>query len=259
METVEQTQAAITPQVIRKKALFTRCCDECGKEYQAAQKNSKFCSDICRVRNHKKNPKTADSAGQVVPVEKAKDVSIPSPIITGVSPQLQIAIGLLQENAKRWETEFREERDLRKKVEAERDKLKEQLVETENKHRLEGIENEKPSVFERVLGSLPEPIVNHLAPVLGEIAKKLLIPGGGEAQAIAGVEGQLDQAQLEFLQWIAQLPEQAQQKVVILCTSMMQMQPQQLSVVLDKIFNLLKTGSTINHTQSHNPMMNGTY
>jgi hypothetical protein len=234
----------IAPEATQQKG-FTRECKQCKKEYSAVLQTSKFCSGACRAKWNKLNPKSVEDK-EVSLVKKESTQAVPAPIFSGLSPQMQIAVNLLQKESDRWEAAFKEERDLRKKAEQDRDSFKEKLRDTEHKQVLDGIENEKPSMLERLLGSMPAPFIEQLAPVVGRLAG-LIVPGQGQAALpMAGVEGQLDNVQIQILQWIASLPEELQKQVLTVISTLMQMQPQDITITINKILNLLKNGSTIN-------------
>jgi hypothetical protein len=234
------------PEQSRKKA-FTRQCEECKKDYNAFQKNSKFCSGSCRAKWNKKHPKQAaeEAAEIVLETTGNKPAAAPTPqtIFSGLSPHMQIAVDLLQKECKRWEEAYKEEKKERIDLQEKLTALKDQVREDAHKQALQGIEDEKPSMFERVLGSIPPQVMEHLAPVIGQLAQRLIPAAPGAA--MAGVEGQLDEGQIQFLSWVAQQPEPMQKKIILLCTALMQMQPQQVALNLDKVLNLLKNGTTM--------------
>lgn len=245
---MEPSQLTILPEQPHTKRTYDKVCDECGKDYQTVSQGAKFCSSLCRGKYFRKM-KTASSLATEAKAEikSAQPASI-TPVITGLPPHLQIAFDLLKKDSERMERAYNEERDRRRKVEGELQKLKDDTRDKEHKKALQGLEEKKPDLLDR-LANLPTPILEQFAPVLGRLAG-LLVPGGDVAQPIAGVGGQLDEGQLQFLNWIATLPGELQKNFIGLLATLSNMDEQQLTHTLSQFQNLLTTGTTIKQEPS---------
>lgn len=244
---------------MEKIGQYERTCLQCNKEYKAIKPEGKFCSDACRGKHFRQGkralngthgqtqlfksstPKPVKSEPTLAPAINAE------PIFTGLAPHMQIAVNLLQKESKRWEDSFKEERTKRKKLEDEINTLKDKVRNDEHRQALEGLENEKPSAFERVLGSIPAPIMEQIAPVLGQLLSRVMTPQN--ALQMGGVEGQLD-AQGQLIGWLTQLPEPLMKGVMGILAKLQAMTtPEELHKHINQINNLLTNGTTINQTE----------
>lgn len=241
------SQLTILNEQPRTKRTYNKVCDECGKDYESVSQGAKFCSNTCRGRYFRKMKTSSPTSTVRAETKSAQPASI-TPVITGLPPHLQIAIDLLKKDAERMEKAYNEERDRRRKVDAELAKLKEETRDKEHKKALQGLEEKKPDLLDR-LANLPTPILEQFAPVLGRLAG-MLIPGGDAAQPVAGVGGQLDEGQIQFLNWIASLPEAIQKNFIGLLSTLSNMDEQTLALTLSQFQNLLTTGTTIKQKTS---------
>lgn len=239
---------------IPEKGKYPRTCQQCSVEYKAVMPDGKFCSDKCRGAWHRKNKTT----GQLT-IEHESQRSknfLPAinvePVFSGLTPHMQIAVNLLQKESKRWEDSYKEERTTRKKIEQELTILKDKVREDAHRHALGEIESDKPSTFERMLGSIPAPIMEQIAPVLGQLLSRVVLPA--PSLAMGGVQG-LDESQGQIISWITQLPAPLQQGVMGVLVKLSESStPENLHKSIHQINNLLTNGNTMHHQ----PQMFGT-
>lgn len=250
---------------------FKRNCDICGTEYDAKFPNARFCSSRCRKTNSRSMKKNTTTLGTVeIEVKKSNDrqeddnvpSNLPVPaksnaLYNGLAPHMQIAVDMLRQDSQRWQNLYEEEKSRRKEVQAKHEDLKEKISRMEMDHKIEQIENKKPSGLSG-LGENPFflKILDHVGPALGVLASKMAESAGTTTPAMAGVEGQLDevsQSQLaNIAQWFAALPDATRAAVYDMLQSMAVIkEPQMLISTLQKIKILLTNGSTIT---THNPM-----
>ncbi|MGL6121689.1 MAG: hypothetical protein ACRC1W_01370 [Shewanella sp.] len=171
-----------------------------------------------------------------------KSDSLPAPSFTNLSPQMDIAIDLLKQDSARWKELYNEEKEERKKLQHQNTTLKEQMKDKEHKQALQGIEEKKPDFLDR-LGNLPPQLLEAFTPLIGRLGN-LLIPEG--ATPMAGVGGQLDEAQLQLLAWINSLSEEAQKNLLALLATLTHMDEPKLMLTLSQFQNLIVNGTTLN-------------
>ncbi|HMG94354.1 MAG TPA: hypothetical protein VK589_30045 [Chryseolinea sp.] len=248
----DDQQSNGSPERLPKKT-YEKICEECGKQYHTVSQGAKFCSSFCRGRYFRKmKPTNTPTTSDTKPAFD-KPVQSITPTIAGMPPHIQIAVDLLKKDSERMEKAYNEERDRRRKAETELQKLKDDVRDREHKKALEGLEEKKPDWFDR-LANLPTPVLEQFAPVLGRLAG-MLVPGGEGAQQMAGVGGQLDEAQVQFLSWIAALPEELQKNFMAINAALTHMDENTLAFTLTQIQNLLVNGSTVSKAPSLTPSL----
>lgn len=244
-------QLTLIPEPTKKQARYDRKCEECGKDYKAMLRHSKFCSNVCRAAWNRKNgnKKIAEGAQQQdVKQTSSLPAAIVSPAITGLPPHLQIAVDLLKNEARRWEKSYD---DAASKLEKANDRIKElekKMSDKEHEVALQGIENQKPDVIDRVLNGLsnmPAPIVEQFAPLIGRLGS-LLVPSG--AAAVQGVQGQLDEPQIQFINWINGLPPETQKSFMMAMAELSRFDEAKLHNTITQINQFLKVGTTAQRT-----------
>jgi hypothetical protein len=237
----------------KPKMLHERVCENCNKTYQTAAKASKFCSDSCRGAAWRKSKGT-----QEITISTPKNESpaqAASPLLTGLNPQLQIAIDLLKKEADRWEKKSDYWEKKYNDEAAQRQALEKAALQKEHATALQGLENAKPDLIDRVLNglsSMPPSIVEQFAPLIGRLGN-LLVPGGASAP-VEGVQGQLDEPQIQFINWINSLPPETQKNFLVAMAQLSSFDGQKLNTTINQIIQLLKSGSSM---QSHNMSMYG--
>ncbi len=217
---------------------FERVCEnpQCGKDFVTTQFKQRFCSDKCRwaSRSPRKNSTTAPEAKPGVHI-------LPTPKITGLPTHLQMAFDILNKNSSTYEKWYLEEKGKREALEDEKTKLQKQISDIEHQQVLNGIEDSKPSMFERVLNGIPPDWREHMGPAIGQLAMALvskITPG-----PVDGTEGQLDDAQTNLLAWISSLPDNSKQTIMQIFGSLSQMDEPQFNEVLPRIINAITNGN----------------
>lgn len=228
-----------------KQPTYEKTCEVCDEPFTSKRAHSKTCSTSCRSKlsaSKRKNKALGNSDmntnAEPQPIEqkpkefkKEKKSILPSPHITGLPPHLQMAFDLLKENARRFEEWYEKELAKREDLEKQLDVLQDQLREKQTS--LQGLMDEKPTLFERILGSIPQPFIEATAPHFGALMGK--ISGGG----VDGTNGQLDEASAGLLQWIGSLPEQANQNLMTVLGTLMQLPEAQRDSAIASVVRLL--------------------
>lgn len=269
METFEETQEVKEekpePKVINT---YARNCDECGKEYFAKLGTSKFCSDACKNKHHRKVKKTriVGMSGPEDDIDKPKSnerTNVVS-VISGLPPQAQYIIGAQEKENRRLQKMYDEEREARKKLKSKYEDLKQEFTQLQTDHKIESIENKKPSGLAGFMESPIGPqLMEHLGPALGMLAQGLVQKISGVAGGLAGIEGQLDadvQNQItEINKWYAGLPKPLQASIYDILVKFASQKPEQLPNVLTRISNLLSHGSTTTIVSNGHNAATGTF
>src|SRR6187551_429750 len=149
-ESSDQVIASATPSVPRYQT-FERICDnpKCGKDFTANRLSQRFCSDSCRSAGRSKKERSA------VPISDSNKHILPTPTVTGLQPHLQMAFDILTKNSSTYEKWFIEEKNKREALEVEKQRLILQIRDIEQKQVLDGVEENKPTMFERVVNGIP--------------------------------------------------------------------------------------------------------
>jgi len=234
---------------------YERACNNCGKNYLAKLNTSKFCSDACKLSNYRKIKKTRNEGmnrpeDDIDPKQKNNGGNNVVSVIQGLSPQAQYIIGDQQKQNNRLQKLYDEEREARKKLKSKYEDLKQEHIQMQNDHRIESIENKKPSGLAGLAESPMFPqLMEHIGPALGMLAQGLVqkISGLGNG-GLAGIEGQLDadvQNQItEINKWYASLPRPMQISMYDVLIKFASQSAEQLPETLTRISNLLKNGTT---------------
>jgi hypothetical protein len=253
METTENNQAnlfADQKSAAGGPVLRMRECTQCGQSYAFKRADSKYCSLKCKnaARDRGAVFGNTDPGSAVPSVTPAVAAVMPSPAPQSmISPALfkdqpihvQVAFDMLKERNEEWRQKVCELQAENKKLIEERDGLKAQV--TEKQHALSGLEDARPSLAERILGSIPAPWIEALSGPLQAIASKMV---SGGASPMAGVNGQLDAAAKQYLEeistWFASLPGELQGKVYeVLLGVAQQKDAAGISEVLTRITTLI--------------------
>lgn len=236
------------------KTFTKKNCEECGNEFDVKKFGAKFCSDVCRGRAHRKMKRASRPEPQSNLFVKSEDF----PAVTtkhqgthlvaslnGLPPHAQYIITHLREQLSERKDELTRLRDKYETARKEKGDLEKKIAKLELDHKIESIENAKPSGLQGVmqnLGSLPPEVLASLAPAVTRIVEKIF--GDGPAQLpIAGTDGQLDETQTKlqsFNQWFAGLPKQMQDAVYAMLVKLANAPSEQaLQQTLNKILSII--------------------
>jgi hypothetical protein len=224
--------------------IYRRNCDVCSIEYDALSKKSKFCGDGCRVANWRKGNKasTPNGTDQNNIAITRRQATIQHLVQQSIPPELQIAFDLLQNEASRWEIAYREERQDRMEVEESLAKQNEKLLELEHAKILDGVERARPDFVDRIingLGSIPAPLLEQFAPLIGRLGN-LIVPSGNSP--IQGIDVSLDEESLHLVQWFKSLPEDTQKRMKEFLVELSKQSNEKLITFIDDGNQYLKTG-----------------
>jgi hypothetical protein len=181
-----------------------------------------------------------------------------SPIFQGLSPQMAIAVDLLKQDSRRWEDLYKEEREKRKKMQGKYEETKDELVKLKVDHRIESIENAKPSGLQ---GFSENPIVlklvEHVGPALGALMMKFA--DGPTQGQLVGTDGQLDevaQGQMnDIIKWMSELPVETRGVLYEVLHQLAQSKTIEiLNDTLMRMRNILKAGTVIIPHQGYGTM-----
>lgn len=245
-----------------KQPSYDKTCEVCNEPFTSKRQHSRTCSTSCRSKLSKKNKALGNNTDMNTIAEpqpsqaqkpkefkKEKKSILPSPHITGLPPHLQMAFDLLKENARRFEDWYEKELAKREALEKQVDDLQDQLRQKQTT--LQGLEDQQPTMFERILGSIPQPFIEAAAPHIGALMGKL---SGG----MQGTNGQLDEASAGLLQWIESLPPSSNQNLMMVFGTLMQLPDAQRDNALASVVKLLTEGSTMQKQRPINVGMFGT-
>lgn len=225
----------------KEPGIDIRDCAQCGKKYQFnPRKGSRFCCDKCRRDfNEALNSKEEK--------QEKKSPAIPSPSIntSKLSPDAAIAIELLKAENARLNNQLTDERKENKKLTAQLARQNQDAKDREYQARLNGLEERKPDFMDRI-ASLPPQVLEAFTPILGRLGN-LLIPDVG-ATPMAGVQGQLDEATVDFLAWVDQLPDDEKKDLFDMLIALRSQDPPVRKTSLMKVKNLFTNGTTIQAT-----------
>lgn len=236
-QNTEQVSEVVTPTLPRYKT-FERICDNprCGKDFTAHRLSQRFCSDSCRSTGRSKKER-----GSAPVVESSKHI-LPTPTVTGLQPHLQMAFDILTKNSSTYEKWFIEEKRKREELEAEKQKLILQIRDIEQKQVLDGVEENKPSMFERVLNGIPSEWKEHVGPAIGQLAMALV---SKVTPSIGGTDGQLDEAQGSLIAWLSSLPDPSRHAMMQILGALAQMPELQFNEVMPRIVNAITGGQNM--------------
>ena len=172
-----------------------------------------------------------------------------TPIFQGLTPQMQIAVDLLKQDARRWEQLYKEEKEKRKKISDKYETLREELAAIKVDNRIAEIENKKPGGLE---GLAENPLVlklaDHVGPALGALMMKLA--DNTPSSALLRTDGQLDEVTQtqanEMIKWFVSLPQDTRGVVYEILTEWAGAKSiEVLNDTLQRMRNILKTGTVI--------------
>jgi len=244
-----------------KQSAYEKMCEHCNDTFTSKRQHSRTCSPSCRAKLSASKRKKAlgnsdmNTIVEPHPTQKPKEFKkekksiLPSPHITGLPPHLQMAFDLLKENARRFEDWYEKELAKRELLEKQLVELQDQLREKQTS--LQGLIDDKPSAFERILGSIPAPFIDAVAPHIGTLMGKL-------AGGMGSTNGQLDEASEGLLQWIGTLPQESNQNLMMVFGTLMQLPESQRDAAIASVVRLLTEGSTMQKQRPINVGMFGT-
>lgn len=227
----------------------------CQHEFEP-RKGKIYCSNTCRSKaSIIKNA----GLGNLVPAQKEKEneptrkpMQVDSPVLSQLPVHAQFIIDQLKKETQRWETDFKEEREARKKLKEENRDLRNQLAEMKTEQKIKAIEEEhkKPGALEGILDS---PLGQHLGPALGKLAERFVdaIPmnaGAATLTQVAGVSGEQNEQVTQISNWYIAQPAEVQEVFYKLVNDMAGKQPDELKIKMKYIKNLLNYGTTATGT-----------
>jgi DNA repair exonuclease SbcCD ATPase subunit len=232
------------------KILPKKVCAQCNNEFETSNIKAKFCSDSCRSKAHRNLRRNGASDVEEVKESPRHSTQLVASL-NGLPPQAQYIITHLKEQLSDSKEEMKRLRD---KYETEKklsSDLKEKIAKIEVDHRIEALENAKPSGLQGIvqnLGNIPPEVMAQLGPALGKLVDRLF---GGSVQPqlqVAGTDGQLDsntQAKVQaFNNWFASLAEPLQEVVYAMLVKLANSPSEEaLQNNVTRILNLLNNGA----------------
>lgn len=217
----------------------TKTCKHCGNEFEKLKhyRYGNYCSGSCSVkaaRIKRKSlgniqpetftqsainlkPETQNPATKFIdtPLPKLPAPTLPA---NADSTSAQFMLQWLAKDRDRYETAYNSERELRKKLRDEKDKLEKEFEKYKYEQQLEKISNSKPSGLQGISENpLILKLAEHAGPALGKILERLAEPG---APQLAGAE---NNAALSFAQWLATKQPETQQYLIKMLSALAQL------------------------------------
>jgi hypothetical protein len=219
--------------------LTPKTCANCGTPFESKRKDTIYCSDKCKMEAFKKrklsDQQTLFNTPQKPIAETVKQPIMVTKEITKAPPDLGIASQFVIDHQKDIIAELRRElqaskEELKKSAEEKMD-LKEQLKDLQNEleakpRGLQGFITTNPGVVEKA--------VEMFGPLLVKIGEKAMAEDqpkaiSGPSQSIASwFAGQTESVQkhfIELIQILASNPETAENKLIEIKRSLMNVQP----------------------------------
>lgn len=221
-----------TPNPNVKKCAYERC----GKEFTPLKSNKKYCTDSCRARDSQRrqalnetggNPTQVNAPGQTVfmsaplfdkPAPKA-EISAPR----GLDFSTQYVFDSQKKEIDRWEKAYNEEREKRKKLSEEKQKIEKELSDLKTDQRIS--ELSKPGGLAGFMeNAFVKELAPHVAPVLAGIMARVLtpatpiVPTGGEVvndETAAWVNAQSAEVQNSLRALIHEIAKQGESEKVM--------------------------------------------
>lgn len=206
----------------------TYTCKQCGTDFTPQYSmmqhriDTKFCCDDHRKQwnaEHRKPRKPA--LGNTQPTQPATSQAttfidtplpkLPAPTLpaNADSTSAQFMLQWLAKDRDRYETAYNNERELRKKLRDEKERLEKEFEKYKFDQQIEKISNSKPGGLSGLSENpLVMKLIDHVGPALGKIAERLAEPG---APQLAGAE---NNAALSFAQWLATKQPDTQQYLI---------------------------------------------
>lgn len=242
----------------------------CSVEFTPNDSKQKYCTTAHRNKHlYLKKKNAGASMGNIVNPESAqsqsqesaqaftepkqhKDLSIPS----GLSPTALFIIDNLKEQRDDWKAEWREEREARRKLLAEKERLEKEIRDFRHERELSDIRNEKPSGLSGLMESpVMKELTPHIGPALGEFLMGIAKVGtskmagmGTPVPGAPGMAGVPTDIMSATASWLSQVSEQTQQAFMQMMTPIMGMDEQLAMYYLSNIINLIQNGTTARQT-----------
>lgn len=222
MEIFEKKESKVKPPKPEKEK---QECPECGNEF-TSRSNKTYCSNSCRSKaSMRRKFSTPNNM-----ISNSNEGYMP---LNGLNPQSQYIIKHQEKEIQRWEDKYRDEQKKREKVEADNQKLRDELAEIKLDKKLS--ENAKPSGLSGFMEStFMQQIAPHIAPVIGEIARNIVLPittGNG----MEGLNG--------IVQWLSGQSEEYQQQFFAMVQELSKIENPELALsTISKIKNFLTNG-----------------
>lgn len=238
----------------------------CGVEFEPNDSKQKYCSTKHRNKHlyEKKktmgnlvNPESAQSQPQqpaqtFTEPKQHRDLTIPS----GLSHTALFIIDNLKEQRDDWKSEWKEERDARRKLLIEKEQLEKEIRNLKHEYEIKEIRSEKPSGLNGLMESpAMKELMPSIAPALGEflmgIAKAGTSKIAGMAAPVAGAEGMAGvgaDIMSATASWLSHVSEPTQQAFMQMMTPIMSMDEQSAMYYISNIINLIQRGTTARQT-----------
>lgn len=259
------------PEVVIKR---TCALSSCGKEFTPTDSKQKYC---CTAHRNKAIYEKKKSMGSFVDADAAqssaqndsaqknppaqtftepkqhRDLAIPS----GLSPTAVFIIDNLKEQRDDWKAEWKEEREARRKLLAEKERLEKEIRDFKHERELADIRNEKPSGLNGLMESpVMKELSPHIGPAIGEFLMGIAKVGTSKiagmapppvpgAEGLSGVSADIMSATAS---WLSQLSEETQRAFMQMMTPIMGMDEQTALYYITNIINLIQHGSTARQT-----------
>lgn len=215
----------------------------CSKQFEANRKDKKYCSQACRTKDSLLRAQVNSSPGSPTEVQTPKpqaelfDKPVPRMEISkpeGLNFQMQYVFDSQKKEIERWEKQFNEEREKRKKLAEEKAKLATELAELKTDQRI--AEYAKPS---GLAGFMDNPLIKemspHIGPVLAGIVERMLTPA--PAIAPTTIDGVTD----ETAQWVTAQPAGVQNALRTLIAEVAKLaEPEKIIAALERFKNQLQ-------------------
>lgn len=241
----------------------------CSVEFTPNDSKQKYCSTAHRNKHLYIKKKNRGTMGNIIDSESAqsppqqpaqtftepkqhRDLAIPS----GLSPTALFIIDNLKEQRDDWKAEWREEREARRKLLGEKERLEKEIRDFRHERELSDIRNEKPSVLNGLMESpVMKELTPHIGPALGEFLMGIAKVGtskmagmGSPIPGAPGVAGVPTDIMSATASWLSQVSEPTQQAFMQMMTPIMSMDEQEAMYYLSNIINLIQNGTTARQT-----------
>lgn len=236
----------------------------CNNEFEQ-RKGKQYCSGTCRSKaSIIKSAGLGGFTTPPAPKPDKEDEPVRKPItvadgsmLTQLPIHAQFIIKQLEKETARWEAEYKEERQARKKLKDENKDLRNQLAEIKTEQKINGIEAEykKPTGLDGFAESqLGQQLLPHIGPALGKLADRFVesIPmemaAGGALPQVAGISGAINEQLTQISNWFATQGPDVQEVFYALVNEMAGLKPDEAKIKMKYIKNLLRYGTTATGT-----------
>jgi hypothetical protein len=254
METTE-------PEVTIKR---TCALPSCSSEFEPKDSKQKYCCTSHRNKHlYEKKKSMGSSMGNIVNPEaqqaaepsqaftepkQHRDLAVPS----GLSPTAVFIIDNLKEQRDDWKAEWKEEREARRKLLAEKERLEKEIRDIKHEQQLSEIRNDKPSVLNGLMQSdVMKELTPHIGPAIGEFLMGIAKVGTSKLAGMAavpgapgGMSGTSPDIMSATASWLSKVSEPTQQAFMQMMTPLMGMDEQTAMYYISNIINLIQSGTT---------------